>query len=223
MTAPLSLDVGPFRSLAQTLVGVDLDVYAACGRDARDPVLGLGPREAKVAILGRDPGRNEIIHGQPFVGSGGRKVRDALHRRRYGTRCPDEAAALAVGDAVFWVNTVPYKPVGNKAWPARVRRAFWPLIAELLLTRWHGEHVLCLGNEAFHWFGLHDKALAATLRAHAARDDKYDVPLTVTLAAGGHQRALTLHLLPHPSPLNAVWASRVEDMIEARLALVGAP
>ena len=61
---------------------------------------------------------------------------------------------MTVGDDLFWINTVPYKPVGNKAWSMAVKRRFQPLVAALLTRQWDGDRVITLGREAFLWFGI---------------------------------------------------------------------
>lgn len=217
----MSVDLAPFIALGAALPGRDLPAYEAANLDPTEPVLGLGSPDRRLCILGRDPGRNELIHRQPFVGAGGRVLRDALHRVRFGAPCPSPEASLAVGGLVYWLNTVPYKPVGNKVWPARVRRDFRPLIARLLLSDWRGSDVLCFGNEALHWFGLGDAATRDALRAHAERSDRYEQPISVVLREGSLQKDLTLHFLPHPSPLNAAWSGKVGPMTEQTLRRLG--
>ncbi|MET0551256.1 MAG: uracil-DNA glycosylase family protein, partial [Xanthomonas sp.] len=112
-----------FRALAAQTDGIDTAVYAAYGKDPLDPIIGLGRREARICILGRDPGRREVEHGEPFVGSGGQLVRKALYRHLHdGAEMPDVGAGLAAGRVAFWLNTVPYKPVSNTAWSMPVKR-----------------------------------------------------------------------------------------------------
>lgn len=210
------------RALAAELEGVDREVYAACGRDPLEPVIGGGPRGARVGLFGRDPGRDEIRHGVPFVGAGGRKIRDGLHRAVHGVPAPDAAAALRIGQGAFWANTVPYKPIGNKAWSRKVKLAFRPLIADLLVHDWEGEDLLVFGLDAFLWFGLEDRPTLARLEAHQAREDRYEAPIEVELAApDGARRALRLRPLPHPSPLNATWAPAFPGLLDRALAAVG--
>ncbi|WP_295940090.1 uracil-DNA glycosylase family protein [uncultured Xanthomonas sp.] len=100
-----------------------------------------------MCILGRDQGRSEVEHGAPFVGSGGQLVRKALYRHlHHGEEMPDFAAGLEAGRVAFWLNTVPYKPVGNKAWSMPVKRRFHPLMRHLLLEQWRGHEILTLGR-----------------------------------------------------------------------------
>ncbi|XAH22957.1 uracil-DNA glycosylase family protein [Xylophilus sp. GW821-FHT01B05] len=209
-----------FRAEAEHTRGIDLPVYAAHGRDWRDPLFGLGPANAPLCIFGRDPGGTEVAHGLPFIGRGGQLVRAALHRQLHDPQAgaPTFDESIAAGAQVFWLNTVPYKPVGNKAWSMAVKRRFQPLVAELLMGRWHGSTVLVLGREAFFWFGIgQDAAVQAALDAFWARDDRYTATLSINYRHAGQSRALTLAPLPHPSPANAVWFGRFAGLMDARL------
>jgi uracil-DNA glycosylase len=208
-----------FRAAAADLPGRDEAVYAAAGRDPADPVLGLGPVDAPIAFFGRDPGRDEVHVGAPFIGVGGRQVRRVLHERRFNTPFGDTAAALTAGEAYFWANTVPYKPLGNKAWPMTVKRRFRPLVATVLLEQWHGREVITLGREAFFWFGLGQSATERRrLEDHWRLEERFTRSLDLDFQGeGGARRSLRLHPLPHPSPLNATWFKRFPGLLAARL------
>lgn len=215
-----------FRRLAQDLPGIDREAYESAGRDWRDPVIGLGPRDAALCIFGRDPGRTEAQQGQPLLGKGGQLVRAALHRQQHGpdAPAPDFAGSIEAGSGVFWLNTAPYKPVGNKAWSMAVKRRFQPLMAELLIDLWHGRGgrrtVIALGREAFFWFGIGQPAEvnAALDDFWALGDERYGRTLEVGYAHGGVTHPITLAPLPHPSPANAVWFSHFSALMDARLA-----
>lgn len=210
------------RALAADLDRVDVAVYAEAGRDPLAPILGEGAHDARVAVFGRDPGRHEVIHGLPFIGAGGQKVRAALWRALRGGELPSFDASVEVGRTVFWANMVPYKPVGNKVWSARTRAAFAPVVRDLLVHGWGGTDVLVLGREPFLWFGLGDRAAQAMLDAHWARADRYEASVDVRVVApDGASRAVRLHPLPHPSPLNATWAPHVPRLLDAALARIG--
>lgn len=213
-----------FRDLAANTDGIDLEVYARFGKDPLEPIVGLGPREARVGFFGRDPGRDEVQHGEPFIGAGGQLVRRALYRRLHdGRDLPDFAASREVGRGFFWANTVPYKPVGNKAWSTRVKQRFQPLMAHLLVERWDGADLVTLGREAFLWFGLLQTAeMRERLEDFWQREDRFESSLAIELAVpGGARRALRLHPLPHPSPLNATWYKRFPALLDARLVQLG--
>ncbi len=198
-------------------MAVDLPVYQAYGKDPTRPILlGSGRLSAPVGLFGRDPGRTEVELGEPFIGKGGQLIRDGLHRARFGTDCPDLAASIEVGRDLFWCNTVPFKPTGNKAWSVKVKRRFLPHI-EAALLRWEGQDLLTLGNVAFDWFRLADKSLKAPLAEFWARPDRYEASLEVQLAG----KTFRLHPLPHPSPLNARWYPLFPGLLDARLSSLG--
>nr|WP_299243390.1 uracil-DNA glycosylase family protein [uncultured Halomonas sp.] len=208
-----------FRREAEKLEGVDLEVYRQFDKDPLEPVIGLGPKDAPIGIFGRDPGRQEIKHGVPFIGSGGQKVRGPLFEALHGEPLPDFEASLEVGRHVFWANTVPYKPTGNKAWSMAVKKRFQPLMAELLITHWHGRTLITLGREAFLWFGINQpKEVRQALEAFWKREDRFEsvhsTPLTLE---SGEQAIFDLAPLPHPSPLNQTWYKRFPGLFDARL------
>ncbi|MDX3905063.1 MAG: uracil-DNA glycosylase family protein [Pigmentiphaga sp.] len=214
-----------FRRLASGLDRLDRDAYAAAGRDPLTPILGLGPVQAPLCFFGRDPGGDEVKHGQPFVGSSGQLLRAGLLRHLEPDMAYSFQQGLRVGEAFFWISTVPYKPLNNKAWPPGVRQRFQPLIADILCRQWEGSHIVTLGNEAFEWFamGLQGDELQA-LHAFWRREDKYEASLAVPLRREGRARTVHLHPLPHPSPANARWRPHFPRLLQARLnALLPAP
>lgn len=208
------------RALAEGLEGIDIDVYQAAGKDPFEPIFGLGPSSSKIAFFGRDPGREEVVVGAPFVGAGGRQIRSVLHQRRSSTPMAGVSDALAAGADYFWANTVPYKPIGNKAWSMAVKRRFQPLVAEILLSQWQGNQVITLGREAFFWFAIgQSQAIKNQFEDHWARPDRFEKALPICFQGPEKLpgRVLDLYPLPHPSPLNAVWFKQFPDLLAARL------
>ena len=197
---------------------IDLRAYEEAGREPTEPVLnGSGDPAAQLCIFGRDPGRTEIELGEPFIGKGGQLVRAELHRALWGEGTPDLTQSIEAGRHVFWANTVPFKPLGNKAWSARVKRRFAPLIREVLVDVWQGDIAITLGNHAFFWFGMADSRNKTALDEYWTQQDRYEARIDVQL---GHKR-ITLLPLPHPSPLNATWHARFPGMLKSRLADIG--
>ncbi len=207
-----------FRELAATLEGIDLPAYTELGRDWQEPVIGEGHPQAPIAFFGRDPGRDELRYQQPFIGAAGQQVRGALYQHLHGEPMPDFAASQRVGEGYFWANTVPYKPLGNKAWSMKVKKRFQPLVADLLLNAWQGQEIITLGREAFFWFAINQpRQIKQQLEAFWAREDRFSGHVTVVLENAECSRPLHLHPLPHPSPLNATWYKRFPGLLRARL------
>jgi uracil-DNA glycosylase family 4 len=211
-----------FRELAADLPGVDTEVYARFGADPLEPVIGRGDPRARVGFFGRDPGRDEVQHGEPFIGAGGQLVRRALHEHLYGMPLPDFETSRRVGRDFFWANTVPYKPFGNKAWSTRVKQRFQPAVAALLLDAWQGQDLIVLGREAFLWFGIHQgREERARIEAYWESQHRFERHCEVLLSDGQRSRPLRLHPLPHPSPLNATWYGRFPGLLKDRLTQLG--
>ncbi len=212
-----------FRALARVTVGIDEEVYAALAKDPLEPVIGPLATNAAIGFFGRDPGREEIRYGEPFIGAGGQSVRRVIYARLNGRPMPDFAASLGLARHFFWANTVPYKPVGNKAWSLAVKRRFRPQVIRLLVDDWQGRHLITLGREAFLWFGIDARDdTRERLNAFWAGENRFAASIDVEVTTEtGHSRILTLHPLPHPSPLNATWFARFPTLLDARLAALG--
>lgn len=208
-----------FRARAAQLEGVDTPVYERFDRDPWEPIIGLGDARLRVGFFGRDPGRDEVKHNEPFIGAGGQLVRKALYYHLYGREMPDFDASKEIGRHFFWLNTVPFKPVGNKAWSMKVKRHFKPLMEELLIDRWQGRSLITLGREAFLWFGIgRSRETRDRLAAFWKREDRFESSIEVSLeGAEGKSRDFTLYPLPHPSPLNQTWYRRFPDLLARRL------
>lgn len=192
------------RSVAAGIQGIDLACYAEHGRDPREPVLGLGRADAPWCFFGRDPGAREVGLGRPFVGDAGRRIRAVM------AECGlDEAD-------VFWMNTVPFKPVGNKPWSMAVRRQCLPALLELL-AGWEGTAIVTFGEAACKWFGLAGPQQRQAVERFWGRPDKYEARLELPLVLAGEERRLVLHPLPHPSGANAAWVGRFPGLLKARL------
>ena len=194
---------------------IDVDAYRSAGRNPHDPVLlGSGSCASSFGFFGRDPGRTEAQTGEPFVGKGGQLIRGALFRLGGGAGQPSLEASIEAGRNVFWANTVPFKPVGNKAWSMPVKRRFAPLIAHVLTACWTGTHLITLGNEAFFWFSIAEPNLKPELVSFWSRADRYEARLDISFLG----KNLSLYPLPHPSPRNATWFRRFPELLDRRLA-----
>ena len=193
---------------------IDKEVYADAGLDWWVPILlGSGDLNARLGFFGRDPGRNEVHNQEPFIGKAGQHIRAALYRVANGIELPSIEESIIVGSKVFWGNTVPYKPIGNKAWSMKTKRRFAALVTEVLTKHWKGTDLITCGRVAFLWFGVAEPSLKTEIEAHWKRDDRFETSLTVELAG----KKINLHPLPHPSPLNARWYKLFPDMLDSRL------
>ncbi len=225
MTRGLSTDIERLTELARQEaargdMAIDSDAYQRAERDPLEPLIGGGALEAAVGFFGRDPGRDEITYMEPLIGAAGQHVRAGVHRKLYGGDPPNFEASRALAQRVFFSNTVPYKPLGNKAWSMAVKRRFRSVIASYLVDHWRGRELITLGNVAFHWFGIdQDRDERARLKSFFEEKDRYERSLEVNVVSplSGRSRSLTLHPLPHPSPLNATWYKRFPGLLDQRL------
>lgn len=198
---------------------IDVEVYEKVGKDPLVPVAYAGNFSARVCSFGRDPGRDEIKHGQPQIGAAGKLVRTGVLQAAGITAPPQDKYLEAALEHVFLTNTVPYKPPGNKAYPDRVKERFRPYVARLLAFYWTGDVVLTLGTEAFDWFAQYAGPGAAA--TFWKQEDRYEADLPVVLTAegpeGSARKSLTICPLPHPSPLNQRWLPLFPGLLEKRL------
>jgi len=207
------------RALARETAGIDVELYERFGKDPLEPIIGLGERDARLGFFGRDPGRAEVEHGEPLIGSGGQILRKLLYQHLYGQPLPDFQATRELGRHFFWLNTVPYKPQRNRAWSLAVKRRFQPQISRLLLESWRGRDLITLGREAFFWFGIDQPGeVRRRLEEFWKRADRFHAHLEVELQTdAGAQRTFRLYPLPHPSPLNRQWVERFPGLLKGRL------
>lgn len=177
------------------------ETYREARRDPAVPVLFGGSLDAAVCCLGRELGRDEVLAGEPLVGTGGRRLRRALHDAlvapTLGPAPKDERRFAAVLDRVLLTNTVPYRPVGNRAYDRATVDRFRPFVERLLADHWRGSLVVALGETATRWFAPY----AAEGAADALWDDAAR-RFTATLRVVVGNRALVVAPVPHPSPLS---------------------
>ena len=193
------------RKIAAELHNLDVSCYRRHAQDSLKPVLGLGAASAPWCFFGRDPGEEEVRLQKPFIGDAGQRIRAVM--REFGL-CDEE---------VFWMNTVPYKPARNKAWSAATRRRCQPPLLQLL-AQWQGSRVIAFGESAFRWFGMTSSTARAEINQFWTRPDRYHAQLQVTLELpDSRPRTFTLYAVPHPSRLNARWASSFPDLLRLRL------
>ncbi len=224
----MTMDNGPIQELLRRVreeaerleVCVDRDIYTLAGRDPVEPILFAGSPDAPIAVVGRDLGREEVLAGQPLIGSAGRRVRSALYRMLTGNQPPEGDRSMeTILPHVLLTNTVPFKPVGNKCYPTAVRERFRPFLAELLTCHWKGHCVITLGTEAFRWFEPY--APAGAIEAFWKDGDRFEAEMACVLEVVRHgtvvHRPVTVAPLPHPSPLNQAYLARFPGLLDGRL------
>jgi uracil-DNA glycosylase len=183
---------------------LDFPSYARACRDPWTPILiGSGTLDSEVGFFGRDPGNTEVEYGDLFVGSAGKKITDQIHHLQLDRK------------DYFWANTVPYKPIGNKPWSMKVKKAFRHLNIELL-EAWRGRDLITFGNHAFFWFGIESKSNRQQLLNHwydQSIVERYTKTLTVVCGT----KSLRLYPLPHPSGLNTHYAKCFDSWFKKRI------
>jgi uracil-DNA glycosylase len=199
---------------------IDLPVYETAERDPFIPILYAGSLEASLAVMGRDLGGQEVKYGEPLIGDAGHRVRASIYEFVTGEEAPPGNRRLEPTlERVLLTNTVPYKPIGNKAYPTSIKERFRPFVEELLFSHWQGDHVITLGTEAFKWFAPY--APRGEADAFWARPDRYEVEFGCELWSPLDNSATTKPIvvapLPHPSPLNQAYWSRFPEMLKKRL------
>ena len=199
---------------------IDRPVYEAAGLDSTRPILYGGSLGSPLCIFARDLGKDEVYARQPLYGAAGRLVRQGLYRAIFQQEPTATTDLQVVCDRVLLSNTVPYKPPGNKAYSAAVKKRFRPFLELLLVKHWQGDRIITLGNEAFKWFTPYGKK--GELTEFFKQGDRYSLSLDVTLEATDdqgmiHQKVVTLLPLPHPSPLNQKYYAQFPQMLAERL------
>jgi uracil-DNA glycosylase len=205
---------------------VDAEVYRRAGRDPKRPILFAGSLDMPLCIVGRDLGKDEVRAGQPLIGAAGRLVRSGIVRSREESQSSGENRPrndLALEEALkhaLLTNTVPFKPIGNKAYSGAVRERFRPFLERLLVAHWKGQSVITLGTQAFAWFTPYGDE--AEFRTAGAAEIRFQKVFRCKLP--GHNdkgvskaKFVMVYPLPHPSPLNRRWFSRFPEMLAERL------
>lgn len=201
-------------------VSLDEEVYREADRDPYLPILFGGRLDAPVAFFARDLGRQEVLRGEPLIGDAGQRVRKAVYTYLFGTPPPPKDVRLTEAvERIMMTNTVPYKPVGNKAYPPAVKERLRPYIAELLVCHFQGDYIITMGTEAFDWFASYAPPKEAA--TFWKRPDKFEAEFTCTLKAmrDGQtvEKQVTLAPLPHPSPLNQTYLKLFPSLLATRL------
>lgn len=178
------------------------ETYRAAGRDPAVPILCAGSLDAPFCAFARELGRDEVLRGEPLVGIGGRRFRRAFHEAVVapgsGAAPPTEKRFADILPHVLLANTVPFRPVDNKAYDKETLERFRPFVERLLGDLWTGTRVLALGETAIKWFGGYAASPSAADELWADPKRRFVGTLAITIRG----RALSVAPVPHPSPLS---------------------
>lgn len=102
-------------------------------------VMGHGNVAADIVFIGEAPGKNEDLHGKPFVGAAGKLLDEML------------AQAKMHRSDVYITNIVKYRPPNNRDPLPEEKKAFWPfLIRELQAIQ--PKIIATLGRHSMEYF-----------------------------------------------------------------------
>ena len=100
-------------------------------------VPGIGDQNADVVFIGEAPGKNEDLHGEPFIGTAGKRLDDAL-----------ENAGLT-RSSVYITNIVKCRPPNNRV-PNDTERTMCSIYLEEELQVINPKIICLLGNTPFY-------------------------------------------------------------------------
>ena len=100
-------------------------------------VPGIGDKNADVVFIGEAPGKNEDIHGEPFIGTAGKRLDDAL-----------ENAGLT-RSSVYITNIVKCRPPNNRV-PNDTEKSMCNNYLEEELRIINPKIICLLGNTSFY-------------------------------------------------------------------------
>jgi uracil-DNA glycosylase len=200
---------------------IDEPVYKGASLDPTYPVLYAGNINSKLCFFGRDLGRDEVYARQPLIGAAGKMVRQGFYWAIHQKEAKGQKELQTVCDRLLLTNTVPYKPIGNKAYSEEVKKRFRPFVERLLVIHWQGNQIITLGNEAFNWYEPYGSK-GEIKQFVRLGDDRFSSKLTVVLkpvddSGMEYQKQVTLMPLPHPSPLNQKYYAQFPQMLQQRL------
>ncbi len=102
-------------------------------------VMGHGNHDADIVFIGEAPGKQEDIHGIPFVGAAGKLLDEML-----------DSINLLRSD-VYITNIVKYRPPNNRDPLPEEKKEFWPyLLRELNVIK--PKFIVTLGRHSMEYF-----------------------------------------------------------------------
>lgn len=205
-----------FRAVARASDYIDEASYTACGRDPTEPMLESNASQAKVCVLGREPGIKEVGERRSFTGHAGQRIREIVDDFALETA---GGFSDPIAPTCLLHNAVPYRTVAKPACCADAMRAFHSRTLEFLSSSWHGRDVITVGPEAFFWFAINQPAAARQRleKFWAKGAVRYVISIECRIDTSDVQKRFILHPLPHPSRRNARWYSSFPILMRCRL------
>lgn len=138
---------GPQKNLDQIKADIITDnICPDLAKTASQLVMGHGNPGAEIIFIGEAPGKQEDIHGVPFVGAAGKLLDEML------------ASINLARQDVYITNIVKYRPPNNRDPLPEEKRAFWPyLLREIKAIR--PKVIITLGRHSMGHF-LPDKSIS---------------------------------------------------------------
>lgn len=193
------------KTLSLNLLRSAVDACRGCElwEDATQPVFSAGSRQARLMLVGEQPGDKEDLTGEPFIGPSGQLLDDAL-----------DAAGIDRDDA-YVTNAVKHFRFEQRG---KRRLHQKPTVGNIVACHpWLDAEmhsvdpgvVVCLGATAARSV-LGRPAKVRAERGHLIRDDRLGRPIVITT----HPSAL-LRIRDH-SERDAAFAQFVDDLAVAR-------
>jgi uracil-DNA glycosylase len=118
---------------------LEKNVCPDLAQTATQLVMGHGNVTADIVFIGEAPGKNEDLHGKPFVGAAGKLLDSML------------AEAQMQRSDVYITNIVKYRPPNNRDPLPDEKKAFWPyLVRELQAIQ--PKIIVTLGRHSMEYF-----------------------------------------------------------------------
>lgn len=108
------------------------------GSGRTNPILGEGPLDADLMLIGEGPGADEDLQGKPFVGKAGQLLNKVM-----------KAAGISREEA-YITNVVKCRPPGNRA-PAIEEIVICQKFLEAQIAIINPSIIVCLGNTPSRW------------------------------------------------------------------------
>ncbi len=196
-------DVSDVTSLTDLKTRIDTFTDCPLRRMATQTVLGNGPEDANLMVIGEAPGADEDRSGVPFVGRAGQLLDRML------------ASIGHPRDTVYVSNIVPWRPPGNRTPTQEEVSLCLPFILRAIELV-QPKAILLLGGSSAH--ALMDSHVGITrLRGQWKTLDHPNVGQNIPILATFHPA----YLLRQPRQKSLAWRDLLS--LKARLAEIASP